>query len=163
MNLPTPTHSSWLGLAVPRTEANYQRSIDWRGHNNIVKSMFSQMSHERFATPRWIVVGAGTGSRIVGTGRPRVEDVEKADLLATMQTLSGVLGRKVGPSTGTNFYAMSILTKEMLAHGESRSSLSLLCDSGERYLPTYCDTDWVRDKVGCCVNARQRIKQMIEP
>ena len=161
MHLLTPTHSSWLGIAVPRTEANYQRSADWRG-NNIAKSMFSQMSHERLALPRWIVVGAGTGSSIGGIGRPRVEDVEKTDLLTTMQTLSNLLGRKLGPSTGTNFYAMLILAKERLERGESRSILSLLCDSDERYLPTYYDTDWVRDKVGCCVNAQQRIKQMIK-
>ena len=119
------------------------------------------MSHERFALPRWIVVGAGTGSRIGGIGRPRVENVEKTDLLATMQTLSNLLRRKVEPSTSTNFYAMLILVKEMLARGKSRSILSLLCDSGKRYLPTYYDTDWVREKVGCCVNAQQRIKQMI--
>ena len=56
-----------------------------------------------------------------------------------------------------------ILAKAMLARGESRSILSLLCDSGERYLPTYYDTDWVRDKVDCCVNAQQRIVQVIKP
>ena len=197
-----------------------ERATDWRGNNNIAESMFSQMSHERFAIPRWIVVGAGTGgtsatigrymrfqkhhgmhcelavvdpvgsvfsayhrtgdktltaagSRIEGIGRPRVEasfvrsvidrmvDVENADSLAAMQTLSNLLGRKVGPSTGTNFYAMLILAQEMLARGESGSILSLLCDSGERYLPTYYDTDWVQDKVGCCVNAQQRVARMM--
>lgn len=161
MNLVTPTHSSWLGIAVSRIEANYQRSAYWRC-NNIAKSMFSQMSHERFAPPRWIVVGAGTGSRIGGIGRPRFEDVEKTDLLAAMQTLKKMMERKVGPSTGTNFYAVLTLAKEMLARGESRSILSLLCNSGERYLPTYYDTDWVQDTVECCVKAQQRIKQMIE-
>ena len=197
-----------------------ERATDWRGNNNIAESMFSQMSHERFAIPRWIVVGAGTGgtsatigrymrfqkyhgahcqlavadpvgsvfsayhrtgdkaitgpgSSIEGIGRPRVEasfirsvidrmvDVENADSLAAMQTLSNLLGRKVGPSTGTNFYAMLILAKEMLVRGESGSILSLLCDSGERYLPTYYDTKWVQDKVGCCVNAQQRVAQMM--
>lgn len=162
-----------------------ERATDWRGNNNIAESMFSQMSLERFAIPRWIVVGAGTGgtsatigrymrfqkhhgmncelavvdpvgsvfsayhrtgdktltdagSRIEGIGRPRVEasfvrsvidrmvDVENADSLAAMQTLSNLLGRKVGPSTGTNFYAMLILAQEMLARGDSGSILSLL-------------------------------------
>jgi cysteine synthase len=198
-----------------------ERATDWRGNNNIAESMFSQMSHERFAIPRWIVVGAGTGgtsatigrymrfqkhhgaqcelavadpvgsvfsayhrtgdkslvgagSRIEGIGRPRVEasfirsvidrmvDVENVDSLAAMQALSLLLGRKVGPSTGTNFYAMLVLAQEMLARGETGSILSLLCDSGERYLPTYYDSDWVQDTMGCCLNAQQRTTQLMQ-
>ena len=198
-----------------------ERATDWRGNNNIAESMFSQMSHERFAIPSWIVVGAGTGgtsatigrymrfqkyhgvhcqlavadpvgsvfsayhrtgdktlvgtgSRIEGVGRPRVEasfirsvidrivDVENPDSLAAMQTLSNLLGRKVGPSTGTNFYAMLVLAQEMLANGETGSILSLLCDSGERYLPTYYDTDWVQEKMGCCLSAQQRTTQLMQ-
>ncbi|MGB4118444.1 MAG: PLP-dependent cysteine synthase family protein [Polaromonas sp.] len=198
-----------------------ERATDWRGNNNIAESMFSQMSHERFAIPRWIVVGAGTGgtsatigrymrfqkhhgascqlavadpagsvfsayhrtgdktltdagSRIEGIGRPRVEasfirsvidrmvDVENVDSLAAMQALSNLLGRKVGPSTGTNFYAMLVLAHEMLARGETGSILSLLCDSGERYLPTYYDAHWVQEKMGCCQNAQQRTAQLMD-
>jgi cysteine synthase len=198
-----------------------ERATDWRGNNNIAESMFSQMSHERFAIPRWIVVGAGTGgtsatigrymrfqkhhgahcqlavadpvgsvfsayhrtgdktlvgagSRIEGIGRPRVEasfirsvidrmvDVDNVDSLAAMQALSNLLGRKVGPSTGTNFYAMLTLAQEMLARGETGSILSLLCDSGERYLPTYYDSDWVQETMGCCLNAKQRTAQLMD-
>ena len=198
-----------------------ERATDWRGNNNIAESMFSQMSHERFAIPRWIVVGAGTGgtsatigrymrfqkhhgehcqlavadpagsvfsayhrsgdktllgagSRIEGIGRPRVEasfirsvidrmvDVENTDSLAAMQALSNLLGRKVGPSTGTNFYAMLTLARDMLARGETGSILSLLCDSGERYLPTYYDTDWVQVQMGCCASARHGIAEMMQ-
>ena len=193
-----------------------ERATDWRGNNNIAESMFSQMSHERFAIPRWIVVGAGTGgtsatigrymrfqkhhslqcqlavadpvgsvfsayhrtgdtsltgpgSGIEGIGRPRVEasfirsvidrmvDVDNTDSLTAMQTLSNLLGRKVGPSTGTNFYAMLVLAHEMVRRGEEGSILSLLCDSGERYLPTYYNTGWVQDKMGCCVTSQQKI------
>ena len=197
-----------------------ERATDWRGNNNIAESMFSQMSHERFAIPRWIVVGAGTGgtsatigrymrfqkhhgaqcqlavadpegsvftayhrtgnkallgagSRIEGIGRPRVEAsfirsvidrmvaVENADSLAAMQALSNLLGRKVGPSTGTNFYTMLVLAQEMLACGQTGSILSLLCDSGERYLPTYYDNDWVQQKLGCCNAAQSSMIQMM--
>jgi hypothetical protein len=42
--------------------------------------------------------------------------------------LSGLLGRRVGPSTGTNFAAMLALADEMRARGEQGSILSLLCD-----------------------------------
>src|SRR6202043_4072541 len=38
-----------------------ERATDWRANNNIAESVFTQMSHERFAVPSWIVVGAGTG------------------------------------------------------------------------------------------------------
>ena len=197
-----------------------ERATDWRGNNNIAESMFSQMSHERFAIPRWIVVGAGTGgtsatigrymrfqkhhgprcqlavadpqgsvfsayhrtgdktltavgSSIEGIGRPRVEasfirsvidrmvDVENADSLAAMQLLSNLLGRKVGPSTGTNFYAMLTLAQEMVTHGQKGAILSLLCDSGERYLPTYYDARWVEDKLGCCAQSQQKVARMM--
>lgn len=46
-----------------------ERATDWRGNNNIAESMFSQMSYERFAIPRWIVVGAGTGGTSATIGR----------------------------------------------------------------------------------------------
>ena len=115
----------------------------------------------------------GTGSRIEGIGRPRVEasfirsvidrmvDVENVDSLAAMHALSALLGRKVGPSTGTNFFAMLVLAQEMMERKEQGSILSLLCDSGERYLPTYYDSDWVNDKLGCHVKAQESIARMM--
>ena len=38
-----------------------ERATDWRGNNNIAESLFSQMRLERFSTPSWVVVSAGTG------------------------------------------------------------------------------------------------------
>ena len=196
-----------------------ERATDWRGNNNIAQSMFSQMAHERYPIPRWIVVGAGTGgtsatigrfvryqrhasqlcvadpvgsvfaeyhrtgdasltsagSCIEGIGRPRVEasfirtvidrmiKVPDVDSLAAMQALSRLLGRKVGPSTGTNFVGCLRLAHEMMARGERGSILSLLCDSGERYLPTYYDAQWVRNKVGDCDAAHDRTGQLMRP
>ena len=93
----------------------------------------------------------GPGSRIEGIGRPRVEasfirtlvdrmmEVSDLDSLAAMRLLSDLLGRKVGPSTGTNFIGMLTLAAEMREQGKQGSILSLLCDAGERYLPTYFD------------------------
>jgi cysteine synthase A len=117
----------------------------------------------------------GAGSRIEGIGRPRVEasfirtvidrmvDVADVDSLAAMQALSALQGRKVGPSTGTNFVGCLTLAHEMLARGEEGSILSLLCDSGERYLPTYHDADWVEAKMGDCAAAQQHIGQLMRP
>ncbi|MGH8830519.1 MAG: PLP-dependent cysteine synthase family protein, partial [Polaromonas sp.] len=117
----------------------------------------------------------GAGSRIEGIGRPRVEasfirtvidrmiEVADVDSLAAMHALSQLLGRKVGPSTGTNFVGMLTLAHEMLARGEQGSILSLLCDSGERYLPTYYDAHWVQEKMGDCALAQQHIGQLMRP
>ena len=111
----------------------------------------------------------GPGSRIEGIGRPRVEPsfiralvdrmvvVSDVDSVAAMRVLSGLLGRKVGPSTGTNFTAMLTLACEMRERGEQGSILSLLCDAGERYLPTYHDAAWVQQHMGDCAAAQQRM------
>jgi cysteine synthase A len=106
------------------------------------------------------------GSRIEGIGRPRVEasfirtlvdrmlEVPDVESVAAMRALSALLGRKVGPSTGTNFVGMLTLAQEMRASGESGSILSLLCDAGERYLPTYHDSAWVHTTLGDCSAAQ---------
>ncbi len=183
-----------------------ERATDWRGNNNIAQSMFAQMAHERFAAPRWVVVGAGTGgtsatigrylryqrlptqlcvvdpegsafyayyrngdasvntqgSRIEGIGRPRLEPsfiatvvdemrvVPNTGSVQAMHSLSDKLGRKVGPSTGTNFYGMLALALEMKARGERGSILSIICDGGDRYLPTYYNPEWVARQLGDC-------------
>lgn len=113
------------------------------------------------------------GSRIEGIGRPRVEpsfirtlvdrmvEVPDVESVAAMRALSQLLGRRVGPSTGTNFVAMLALAHEMRARGERGSILSLLCDAGERYLPTYCDASWVERSFGDCTAAQQKIDALL--
>jgi cysteine synthase A len=116
---------------------------------------------------------SGPGSRIEGIGRPRVEasfirtladrmlEVSDLDSIAAMRVLSERLGRKVGPSTGTNFIGMLTLATEMRARGEQGSILSLLCDAGERYLPTYHDDAWVLQQLGDCTAAIVRINSQL--
>lgn len=113
------------------------------------------------------------GSRIEGIGRPRVEpsfirtlvdrmeEVADDESIAAMRALSQLLGRRVGPSTGTNFVAMLRLAREMRERGQQGSILSLLCDSGERYLPTYYDEAWVETRMGCCIAARERVDALL--
>jgi cysteine synthase len=115
----------------------------------------------------------GAGSRIEGIGRPRVEAsfirglvdrmhvVSNAESIAAMRLLSGLLGRRVGPSTGTNFVAMLDLATQMKARGEAGSILSLICDAGERYLPTYHNEAWVNDCMGDCQVANDRLSQLL--
>ncbi|MBS0294474.1 MAG: PLP-dependent cysteine synthase family protein [Proteobacteria bacterium] len=113
------------------------------------------------------------GSRIEGIGRPRVEpsfirtlidrmeEVQDLDSIAAMRALSALLGRRVGPSTGTNFVVMLQLAQEMRRRGERGSILSLLCDAGERYLPTYHDAAWVQRTLGDCAPAEQRMQVLL--
>jgi len=109
----------------------------------------------------------GPGSRIEGIGRPRVEasfiatlvdrmlTVSDQDSIAAMRLLSDWLGRKVGPSTGTNLVGMLALAREMRQAGETGSIVSLLCDAGERYLGSYHDAHWVQQHFGDCSAAQQ--------
>jgi len=97
----------------------------------------------------------GSGSRIEGIGRPRVEPsfvgqvidrmvtVPDASSVAAMRAVEQVLGKKVGPSTGTNLWAAFGLASEMREAGRRGSIVALLCDSGERYARTYYDDSWV--------------------
>ncbi len=112
------------------------------------------------------------GSRIEGIGRPRVEpsfvrtlvdrmiEVPNLDSVAAMRALSALLGRKVGPSTGTNFIGMLQLAREMRDAGQQASiSFACWCDAGERYLPSYHDAAWVDSQLasdGSAAHARRR-------
>ncbi|MDP3133489.1 MAG: PLP-dependent cysteine synthase family protein, partial [Burkholderiaceae bacterium] len=62
--------------------------------------------------------------------------------------LGRLLGRKLGPSTGTNFAAVLTLAHEMRERGEQGSVLSLICDGGERYRHSYHDPAWVQSRFG---------------
>ena len=100
------------------------------------------------------------GSKIEGIGRPRPEAsfipsvidrmirVKDKDSVASMQILSELLGRKVGPSTGTNFVAMLKLASELKENGLQGSILSLLCDSGDRYQNTFYSQNWIASHIG---------------
>ncbi|OBL01123.1 lyase [Mycobacterium sp. 1245499.0] len=95
-------------------------------------------------------------SRIEGIGRPRVEPsflpgvvdrmvaVPDAASIAAARHVSAVLGRRVGPSTGTNLWGAFGLLAEMVAEGRSGSVVTLLADSGDRYRDTYFSDEWVR-------------------
>jgi len=72
--------------------------------------------------------------------------VPDAASIATIWWLQSVLGRKCGGSTGTNVYGALQLAAEMLARRETGSVVTMICDSGERYLHSYYNPDWLRDQ-----------------
>jgi len=101
-----------------------------------------------------------TSSRIEGIGRPKVEHSFQPDVIdemikvpdtasiAAMRWLHGIIGRKAGPSTGANLWGVLQIAQQMQDQGESGSIVSLMCDSGERYLDTYYNDEWVNKQIG---------------
>ncbi|WP_327149456.1 PLP-dependent cysteine synthase family protein [Nocardia sp. NBC_01329] len=97
----------------------------------------------------------GMPSRIEGIGRPRMEPsfvpevvdrmihVPDPASIAAARFASKGLGRRVGGSTGTNFWGACGLIAQLLADGRSGSVVTLLCDGGERYAGTYFSDEWV--------------------
>ena len=63
--------------------------------------------------------------------------------MACLKVLERLLDRRCGGSTGTNFWATMQLVGEMIDRGESGSVVTLICDSGERYLDTYYNPEWL--------------------
>ena len=145
-----------VGAGTGGTSATIGRFIRYQRHPTRLcvadpeNSVFYDYFHSGDST-----LVSSVSSRIEGIGRPRVEPsfvasivddmlrVPDAASIATARFLERLLGRKCGASTGTNVYACFQLMAEMQLRGESGSVVSLLCDSGDRYLPTYYNDDWV--------------------
>lgn len=113
------------------------------------------------------------GSRIEGIGRPRVEPsfipgvvdemmrVPDAASIATAHWLEAQLGRKVGASTGTNVWGALKIAHQMRSHGQRGAIVTLLCDSGERYLETYYNPYWVQQNIGDLTPWQQQLTALI--
>ena len=99
-------------------------------------------------------------SRIEGIGRPKVERSFQPDVItdmlrvpdvasvATVHWLERVIGRKAGPSTGTNLWGALTVAEQMSLNNQTGSIVTLLCDSGDRYLDTYYNQAWVAEHIG---------------
>lgn len=97
----------------------------------------------------------GSGSRIEGIGRPRVEPsflptvvdcmiaVPDAASVAAARWCADVTGLSVGGSTGTALWGALHQIAAMRDRGERGSVVTLLCDGGERYAHTYYDDGWL--------------------
>ena len=169
---PVPT---WIvvGAGTGGTSATIGRYVRYQRHDTRLAvadpegSVFAAYHRCRDASL------SSSGSRIEGIGRPRVEpsfiptlidrmiEVPNAESVAAMRLLSRILGRKVGPSTGTNFVAMLALADEMRQRGQRGAVLSLLCDNGDRYLNTYHDAAWVQAQFGDCSTAQARLSALM--
>lgn len=151
---------SWIvtGAGTGGTSATIGRFIRYRGHPTRLCVVDPENSafFPGYALGRCEVT-TGTSSRIEGIGRPRVEasflptvidrmtSVPDAASVAAAHQMSAVLGRRVGPSTGTNVWGAFGLLAEMVAAGVSGSVVTLICDSGDRYADTYYDDAWLAE------------------
>jgi cysteine synthase A len=163
-----------VGAGTGGTSATLGRYIRYRRHFTQVLvpdpegSVFSAYYRSGDATL------TASGSKIEGIGRPRVEasfirslidrmeQIPDKTSVAAMRLLSQRLGRRVGPSTGTNFAGMLMLAEEMRAAGEQGAIVSLLCDSGERYLQSYHNERWVEERFGDCAAEDAALRATIE-
>ncbi|MSE47744.1 pyridoxal-phosphate dependent enzyme, partial [Escherichia coli] len=156
------------------TSATIGRYIRCQGYDTKLmvvdpeNSVFLPFWQSRDATLR-----SPVGSKIEGIGRPRVEPSFIADVVdemlrvpdaasvATAHWLETQLGRKVGASTGTNMWGMLQLAARMREAGETGSLVTLLCDSGERYLDTYYHAEWVRAHIGDLRAAKTELARLL--
>ena len=113
------------------------------------------------------------GSRIEGIGRPQVEPsflpdviddmlkVPDAASIATLYWLEKLLGKKPGGSTGTNMWGALSVALRMQEKGLQGSIVTLMCDSGERYLDTYYDSEWVARNIGDIAPYTQQLERFL--
>jgi len=146
-----------VGAGTGGTSATIGRYIRYRRHATRLCVVDPENSafFPAYAEDRYDIV-MPTSSRIEGIGRPRVEPsflpsvvdrmvaVPDAASIAAARHVSAVLGRRVGPSTGTNLWGAFGVLAEMVAEGRSGSVVTLLADSGDRYHDTYFSDEWVR-------------------
>jgi len=69
--------------------------------------------------------------------------VPDAASIAAAHVLSDRLFRRVGASTGTNFFGLLSIAEGMMKEGREGSLVTLICDSGDRYAGTYFNADWL--------------------
>ena len=149
---------SWIvvGAGTGGTSATIGRFVRYQRHDTQLLVVDPERSafFDSWRTGDPDVV-TGTGSRIEGIGRPRVEPsflptvidamlrVPDAASIAAMRWCTRVTGRSVGPSTGTALWGALELTSAMRTRGEQGSIVTLLCDGGERYRDSCYDDAWV--------------------
>lgn len=157
---PIPAHLV-MSAGTGGTSATLGRYIRYKGFNTeltVVDPENSVFYDSYISGDRSLV--SDKSSRIEGIGRPKVEhsfqpgvidhmlQVPDAASIATMLWLEKLIGRKAGPSTGTNLWGALNAAKNMRDAGQQGSIVTLLCDSGERYLDTHYNAEWVSHCIG---------------
>jgi cysteine synthase A len=144
-----------VGAGTGGTSATIGRYIRYRRHETKLCVVDPENSAFFLSFQKGTDVTTEASSRIEGIGRPRVEPSFLPDVVdrmisvpdgasvAAAHHVSRVLGRRVGPSTGTNVWGAFSLLAEMVADGRCGSVVTLLADSGDRYTDTYFCDEWL--------------------
>lgn len=150
-----------VGAGTGGTSATIGRYVRWRRLSTRVclvdpeGSAFADAWEHHVGDPGAQSGGPYRAGRIEGIGRPRVEAsfvpevidrvirVPDAASVAAMRVLNRLLGRRVGASTGTNFWGVCTLIGELRDQRVDTSVVSLLCDGGDRYTGTFYDDAWL--------------------
>nr|WP_231403375.1 pyridoxal-phosphate dependent enzyme [Diaphorobacter sp. JS3051] len=92
----------------------------------------------------------------------RMEEVADDDSVAAMRALSALLGRRVGPSTGTNFVAMLRLAQEMAHAGAAGvDPLAAVATRASATCPPTTDDAWVQRCLGDCAASHGRLQALL--
>jgi cysteine synthase A len=170
---PIPT-AIVMGAGTGGTSSTIGRFIRYKGHATrlIVVDPENSVFHDSYRSGD-ISLTRSTGSRIEGIGRPRVEasflpgviddmlQVPDAASIATLGWLEKLLGKKPGGSTGTNVWGALTVALQMQEQGLKGSVVTLMCDSGERYLDTYYDPEWVARTIGDLTPYTKRLERLL--
>jgi len=148
-----------VGAGTGGTSATIGRYVRYQRHDTRVLVVDPENSafYPSYASGDQAVT-TGSGSRIEGIGRPRVEPsfmptvvdamlaVPDAASIAAMRWCTQVTGRPVGGSTGTALWGALRQVARMREAGEQGSVVTLLCDGGERYAQTYYSDAWLAEQ-----------------
>ncbi|ABG33147.1 PLP-dependent cysteine synthase family protein [Roseobacter denitrificans] len=157
---PIPAHLV-MSAGTGGTSATLGRYIRYKGYDTELTVVDPENSvfYQSYMTGDRSLL-SDKSSRIEGIGRPKVElsfqpgvidhmiAVPDAASVATMLWLEELIGRKTGPSSGTNLWGALKRAQDMIKAGRDGSIVTLLCDSGDRYLDTYYNPDWVSHCIG---------------
>lgn len=166
---------AWLvcGAGTGGTAATIGRYIRYRGFSTrLCLADPVESVYHRHMADRTLCTWRGR-SVIEGIGRPRVEASFVADLIdrtiavpdaasiAAARTMSRLIGRSCGGSTGTNLWASLQIMQEMAATGTRGAVVTILCDSGERYRSTLFDDGWLAKRNLSCAPYQRQFEAML--
>jgi cysteine synthase A len=88
--------------------------------------------------------------------------VPDAASYAAMMFLYKLTAKRAGPSSGTNLWGAFEIIADMAAAGETGSVVTLICDSGERYIQSYYNDAWLAQRKVDLRPYRRQLQAFIE-
>lgn len=106
-------------------------------------------------TPPGATVGTAVDYSLLDEGI-KVGDVEA---FATARAVASHLGLLVGGSAGGAIYAA---LQRMAGMAPGTTVVSIVCDSGEKYLDTVFDDEWMRERNLLCLTTERRVRALLD-